>query len=1108
MKKHLLVILLSIACLQDVYASHTKGGWMYYEYLGPGIVDPSKLRYKIGLNLYIDCNSVLIEPTWNFSFFTGTAPYTFLQDITVNAAPDFSVSGCTSISCYPCINPVPPRCYKIINYETIVELAPTPDGYIVSKQRCCRITGISNIVAPSNNTGATFTIKIPGSANGPTAQQNSSPKFIFNDTVVVCGNNPFSMNFTATDIESDSLVYSFTDAYDGASAANPNPGTAPNPPYSLIPYQAPFSGTQPLGSLVTINPTTGIISGIAPAPGEYVVCVLIKEYRNGINIAESRKEIHLKVAFCTPLVANPNFTPITCDGFTVNFQDNSSGNPTTFLWNFGDPASGAANTSTIANPTHTFTAAGIFNVKLVVSISGQCIDSVIRPLSVFPGFFPGFTTNAPLCIGAPIQFTDTTRTSYGVVDSWRWDFGDLATLADTSHLQNPTYTYNPAGTYTVQLIVTNSKGCQKTINVDVVINDIPSLSVFPYDSVYCGIDTLQLTGTGVGSFNWTPNYNIIGATTATPRVFPAVPTKYYAVLTNAAGCKNSDSLNLTPKFDLTNAIAGPGNICEEDTVTLTGTSNYATNISWQWGPPGTIESPTSSTTRVYPIINTVYTLTTQWGDHCIVSKTHAITVKPLAIPNAGPDTYVCPGNQGSVQLNATGGVSYQWTPITGLSNPNIANPIASPIVPTTYVVAVGVTGCSKLRMDTVFVDVGIPPALSTLNDTLICNIDTIQITTMGTGNFTWSPNYMISSTTVQSPLVSPDVPTWYHVRLTDAIGCYTDDSVFIDVKTKVTLDAGPDTSICLTDRMTLSTTGDALHYIWSPTTYLNDPTLMRPLATPLTTITYYVIGNIGKCQTLDSVHIKVAPYPPANAGPDVFVCSDSSAQLHASGGSSYLWTPSTFLTNRLIPDPISVKPFGNILYTVTVTDTIGCPKAVKASVWVKIYPKVIANAGPRDTTVVDGEPLYLFGTGGGSYFWNPGLWLNDINIANPIALPKSDIEYVLHVTSANGCVATDSILVHVFKVEPDMYVPTAFTPNGDHLNDVLRPILIGMKSLTYFKVFNRFGQMVFSTDQQGHGWDGTFGGRGQDPGTFVWMAEGVTYKGQVKTKKGYAVLIR
>ena len=1106
MKKYLLLISLSIVCIQDVSATHTKGGWMYYEYLGPGLIDPAKLRYKIGLNLYINCASTLIEPTWNFSFFNGAAPYAFIQDITVNAAPDYSISGCTLASCYPCLSTVPDRCYKIINYETIVELAPTPDGYIISKQRCCRIAGISNLVPPTDNLGATFTIKIPGTSSGFNAPQNTSPKFIFNDTAVVCGDNPFVMNFTATDADADSLAYSFTGAYTGADATNSNPGTAAAPPYATVPYQPPYSGVQPLGSAVTIDPVTGVISGTAPPPGEYVVCVLVKEYRNGAYIAESRKELHLKVAFCTPLHADPNFTPITCDGFTVNFTDNSSGNPTTHLWNFGDPASGINNTSNLPNPTHTFTAAGIFNVKLVVSLAGQCIDSITKPLGVFPGFFPGFITSAPLCIGQPVQFTDTTKTNYGVVDSWRWDFGDPATLGDTSHIATPVYTYNPAGTYTVQLIVTNSKGCQKTINVPININDVPLINVFPRDSGYCGLDTLQLTGTGTGNFNWTPNYNIIGANTATPMVYPATTTRYYAQLTNAVGCKNYDSLDVRPKFDLANFIAGPTIICEEDTVTLTGTSNYFNNIAWQWGPPGTIESPNNDITRVYPITTTTYMLTTRWGNNCVVSKTHTINVIPLAHPNAGPDTYVCPGNQNSVQLNASGGNTYSWTPTTGLSNPNIANPIASPLVPTTYTVAVGVTGCSKTRTDDVFVNVGLPPALTVMNDTLICDIDTLQVTTTGVGTYTWTPNYMISSLTSPNPFVSPNVPTMYHVRITDPVGCHTDDSIFVDVKIKVTIKAGPDTSMCGTDTIRLNLSSDALSFIWSPSTYLNSTTAMHPMTTPLTSITYYCIGNIGKCQNIDSVHIKVGQYPIANAGPDETICPGFSTQLHATGGSSYLWSPVTFLNNRSIPDPTCSSPFGNIRYVVTVSDTFGCPKAVRDTVWVMLYPKAVVDAGPSDTIVVEGEPLLLNAIGNGTYVWSPSLWLNYNNIANPISLPHGDISYQVVCTSPNGCLAKDIIKIKWFNVDPDIYVPTAWAPNGK--NRELAPILRGMKQLNYFRIFNRFGEMVFETTQEGVGWDGNYKGRAQDVATFVWYAEGITYKGQVKKKKGYAVLIR
>jgi gliding motility-associated-like protein len=876
MKKYCILLILSLLSFKDIFANHTKGGWMYYEYLGPGIDDPAKLRYKIGLNLYIECNSTLIEPTWNFSFFNGSVPYNFLQNIAVNAAPDYSITGCQTSNCYPCIVNIPERCYKIINYETIVELAPSANGYIVSKQRCCRVTGISNIFGDSKDYGSTYTIKIPGSNISSTAPLNSSPKFIFNDTAVVCGNSPFSINFEASDMDGDSLVYSFVSAYEGGdNDQNSNPRTASNPPYSTIPYLAPYSGFQPLGARAAINSLTGVISGIAPPTGEYVICVLVKEYRNGINIGESRKELHLETAPCNPLAANPTFIPVTCDGFTVTLTEASSGNPTTFFWDFGDPASGAANTSSLQVPTHTFTDTGVFKIKLVVSIAGQCIDSVIKPLGVYPGFFPDFTVSGQ-CKNTPIQFNDISIAKYGVIDTWKWDFGDAGSPTNTSILQNPTHIYAGATSYNVNFIVTSSKGCIDTVPKTIVITDKPALSVTP--------------------------------------------------------------------------------------------------------------------------------------------------------------------------------------------------------------------------------------------DTLICIIDTLQLNAVGTGSFLWSPNYNISSLTIPSPLVSPDVTTIYRVTLTDPFGCTGTDSVKVSVVTAVTQSITPaDTTICTTDSVLLRLASNALYYQWTENpagSTLSNPAIKNPVATPVTNTTYAVTGSIGKCTAQNSITINVVPYPKANAGADQTVCFGFSAQLNASGGRDYAWSPTTFLSNPLIANPVSVNPTANVRYIVAVTDVLGCPKPSKDTVFVTVS-KIKANAGPTDTSVVLGQPLQLNATGGNIFLWDPPRWLDNIAIGNPISLPQEDITYKVRVSNNFGCFDYDTIRVHVYKLDPSFYVPTAFSPNGDGSNDFFRPKAIGMKSLDVFRIYNRWGQLLYSsTDIEGRGWDGTFKGKGQDPATYVWYAEGTDYLNNRVKKKGYVVLIR
>ncbi|MGG9960683.1 PKD domain-containing protein [Ferruginibacter sp. SUN106] len=1110
MKKILLACFFTLSIL-SAFATHIAGGEMIYVYLGPGTA-PGTSSYKITLKLFRDelTGGAAMPPSVFIGIFDngtnaqypgpGQAFTVFLVNgpvgtpVPVDPAP-------------PCMNNPPPISYNVGFYDLIVDLPDNLNGYTACYQTCCRSNPLINVFNPAagQGEGSSYVCNIPGTAQLPVGH-NSSPQFV-TQLGPVCHGSPFTLNFHANDPDGDSLVYSFCNAFDrgvsiNAGNVNPNP-----PPYQSVTYINGFSGTNPLGSLAILNTQTGIISGKAPPlSGKYVVCVCISEYRNGVLISNHRKDFMLNVSDCDIPTANPNPGFTTCDGFTVNFFHNSSGANDVF-WDFGDPST-LADTSILNSPSYTYPDTGVYIVRFIINRGQPCTDTAYRTIRVYPGFLPGFITSPALCVNQPIQFTDTSYTAYGAIDSWRWDFGDPPPIfSDTSHLKTTTYTYAQAGTYTVELKVTNSKGCEKTMTKNIIVSDLPIVDVFPADTIYCGLDSIQLTGTGTGSFNWLPNTNIIGANTATPIVFPTTATKYYATLTNLAGCSSKDSVTVTPKFDLTNAFTGPSPICEEDTVTLTGTSNYAPNVSWQWSPAATVESPTNGTTRVYPTVTTNYILATTWGKHCVATASKLITVKPLAVANAGPSPVICTGQQ-STQLTASGGNTYSWSPVTGLSNPNIANPIASPGVTTIYTVAVGVTGCPKTRSDSLIVTVQPSPPLTLLNDTLICNTDTLQLTTTGTGNYTWSPNYMISSTTVPSPLVSPDVPTRYFVRLTDAFGCHSDDTVFVDVKDHVTLFAGNDTTICQTDGFLLATQSDALHYKWTPSTYLDFDTLKHPFTKPLNTITYHLVANIGKCQSQDDITIKVVPYPAANAGPDASVCPGFSAQLIATGGSSYLWTPATFLDNRNIANPRSVNPTASIRYIVAVTDTLGCPKPVKDTVWVNVYSKVIANAGPKDTSVVLGEPLALNATGGVTYLWNPITWLNNPAIRNPVSLPQSDILYVVTATSAGGCIGTDSILVHVFKVDPDMYVPTAFTPNGDGNNDILKPILLGMKELRYFRVYNRFGNLVYSTTEIGKGWDGIYGGKGQDPATFVWMAEGVTYKGEVKKKKGYAVLIR
>jgi gliding motility-associated-like protein len=165
----------------------------------------------------------------------------------------------------------------------------------------------------------------------------------------------------------------------------------------------------------------------------------------------------------------------------------------------------------------------------------------------------------------------------------------------------------------------------------------------------------------------------------------------------------------------------------------------------------------------------------------------------------------------------------------------------------------------------------------------------------------------------------------------------------------------------------------------------------------------------------------------------------------------------------------------------------------------------------RDTTIVTGQPLHFKASGGIKYQWIPATGLSADDIADPIGIyhsPSAGISYKLYVYNEAGCMDSAFIKVKVFNTKPSVFVPTAFTPDHNGRNDKLRPIAAGMKNIEYFNVYNRWGQLVFSTRISGDGWDGTISGQPQPTGTFIWVVKATDYSGAPYYEKGVTTLIR
>ena len=871
------VLVLILFFSEQAHADHLKGGWIKYEYLGAAGVNLSK--YKITLYQYINCNSTggQLDQQVNVGVFDKQSNIMTDNLIlplvnTIKLEKDVLFEN-------PCINPKVPVCYLIETYEITTNLPDNNAGYVLAMQRCCRIAGIINLFS-SDFVGLTFSATIPGIISGTVYRNNSSPVFDIKDTVLVCYNSPVQLDFHATDADGDSLVYSFCNGLTGGSKADPQPNPPGSPPYATVPYNGGYSGTSPLGSGVTIDNATGIVSGIAPPTiGTYVVSVCVYEYRNGIFIAQTRKEIHVDVANCkiSAAVLDPEY--LTCNGYDFTFFNKVSNDKSfTYYWDFGVPVI-TTDTSTLSSPTYTYPDTGYYNIKLKVENSSGCADSTTARLGIFPGFIPDFSVSGS-CLLNPYSFLDQTLTNYGFVDTWKWNFGDATTLADSSHLQNPLYTYADTGTKTITLVATNSKGCIDTVSKDFSIKIGPDLLLGFSDTLICSIDTLRLN---------------------------------------------------------------------------------------------------SSTT--------------------------------------------------------TAGASFSWSPLYNLINPGAAKPFVFPKQDFTYGVTVAYNGCTA----------------------------------------------------------------------TDSVRVRVIDNVFLSINN--------DTSICLTDTLQLNAVTNALYFKWNPVISLNDATISNPYTIPTTDMQYVLLASVGKCNETDTVNIKVAPYPVANAGSDAAICFGRTVQLNGGiTGSSFTWSPVNSLLNFNTLQP-TAGPQYTTTYTLYAYDTLGCPKPKTDTVTVVVIPPVQANAGPNQSVVIN-QPVQLNANGAGangSYLWSPFLYLDNPGIQNPIAVFTGGIDtvhYKVKATTKEGCIGYDSLIVYLFETIPEIFIPSAFTPNNDGRNDVIKPTLAGIKNLTYFHIYNRWGSLVYSTNAEGQGWDGTYGGQPQSSGTYVYIAHARDYNGNLVERKGTIVLIR
>lgn len=661
----------------------------------------------------------------------------------------------------------------------------------------------------------------------------------------------------------------------------------------------------------------------------------------------------------------------------------------------------------------------------------------------------------------------------------------------------------------------------------------PVATPFPY--------TVNYTLSGVA--NYPADYNVGTIPTGSPFgtvTIPANDTVAYItfnaiqdnigenlediIITQLAPCVstavNSVTLYISDTFEM-HIVTPDTAICREDSLQIQVFGSDS--LVYSWTPATYISNPNIKEPIVNPPVTTTYVVCATIPNSGCVAKCDTIIVTINQPPNVfiGNDTIICKDMAVSYnpQITPVQNYTYTWggSGQGYLTNPlSSANQIGNFTTIGNYNLTLHVEpqaqGCAG--DDTAFVQV-LPNDITLHNgDTTVCVGATVQINVTGHPLFSylWSPSTYLNNQFIEDPISNPLLPITYSVTASYP-GCLTMTKSFdIDVQPVPVISAGPDRSMCDFDTVQLHATVDPVwftqySYSWNPSNGLNDGTVANPIFNGHTSdnIELIVKTPIG-CADTDNVLVTVYPVEFAQITPEeVTVCPRASVQFTAGGAVSYLWQPSLYLNDSTIYNPIAT-PIFPVNYTVYSKSAFGCTDT--DLVRVVVAPDAVIDAG-EDQTLYPGGQAYLSGEGNCSYFtWTPDYHLTAINIKNPIATPPVTTQYFVHGVTEFGCEIIDSVTIRI-SPESILDLPNAFSPgSGTSINDELRIIKRGTASLNHFRIFNRWGELVFETTDINKGWDGQHKGTVQPMGTYVYIIDAVTSTGKRIYKQGNVTLLR
>jgi gliding motility-associated-like protein len=514
---------------------------------------------------------------------------------------------------------------------------------------------------------------------------------------------------------------------------------------------------------------------------------------------------------------------------------------------------------------------------------------------------------------------------------------------------------------------------------------------------------------------------------------------------------------------------------------LQNASNCDAAATWQFSPAyfknGVING---DSVELIPLQAGSSTVTANIEGNCsltIKNITASIGISARNV-NLGNDTAICKGQ--TFKINAGGGyATYLW-------NDNSSDSVLSASSPGKYYVTV-TDWCGNTGSDTIQIS-SVNDSFHITGDSIKCNNDIVLLmASSGYSNYQWSPSSGIRVNS-DSAFVAPTSNTEYSVNAKSVSGCIVSDSVLITVLTSPLPFIGNDTSICTGDSLMLNAGPDFTHYKWN-TGDSSQIIYVKQKATYSVAVTFNN-GCITK-DTLQLINLYKNPDPELNK--DLVLCAGGGTkQLDAGNYKQYLWNDGSTASSLIVSDTGK--------YWVSVEDNNGCKGSDTASV--RTISPLPSGFLPADTTICQyGKLTIIPSRNYDKYLWSDSSTKSSITISQPGL-------YSLQVTDSNDCVGQASILVSQQQCLVDLFVPNAFTPNGDGHNEIFKPLVFGNATKFKFAIYDRWGQKVFESKVPSNGWDGKINGVPAKSDTFVWYCEYQLDGQPEKIAKGTVILIR